>query len=311
MILRAVRLGVCLSGIAVQGRNGETNNYNSLGDLFKEFQEFKLGNSDFYNPFADLQVQESPISPSLRISSSNTPTADESTNDFLAKYDNKKETESDEEISLVQKQYGALKEQHPELSESELFDLETQQGLELLDDSTLKSTPDMVDIEYGDEFQGTFARRFGAVRSMLTELSCRSGTCVHSRKYTKALMDYGCNCYPRGKENLLAYEGLELWHYASRGKPIDEVDKACKQAFVNYKCFDYDRENEEMSDNMTCRAGIPFKFHMKNGEIICGPAKSPNYEKNKEQNQCKLAACQIERAFSYKVFDIIGSDPIG
>ena len=102
-----------------------------------------------------------------------------------SKYDNEKETDSDGEISLVQKQYGSLKEQYPELSESELFDLETQQGLELLDDSTLKSTPDMVDIEYGDEFQGTFARRFGAVRSMLTELSCRSGTCVHSRKYTR------------------------------------------------------------------------------------------------------------------------------
>ena len=164
------------------------------------------------------------------------------------------------------------------------------------------------------------ARRFGTVRSMLTELSCRvpGGKCQHTRKYLKALAGYGCNCYSSEPTNgVQATRNTNptnrLWHFESNGKPLDAVDQACKEAFRSYKCFKRDITNNLLTDvSENCTENIGFKFHMNNNKIICGPSRNPEYKFNQDKRHtCKLAACQIERNFSYKIFKIIGGDPIG
>lgn len=183
------------------------------------------------------------------------------------------------------------------LTPEEIFDQETYSGLEDLDED-IEPTPDLVDIDYGDESEANaYARSFSNVRSMLTELSCRVGKCVHTRKYSKALSGYGCNCYTKDKANTSKKDSL--WFFNSRGRPLDAVDQACRLAYRTYKCFDIDVRNSEITDKEVCKQGIKFKFHMKDGKIICGPVGNPEYKNKPNLNSCKLAACEIERDFSY------------
>jgi len=94
----------------------------------------------------------------------------------------------------------------------------------------------------------------------------------------------------------------------SRGEPVDEVDDACKEAYKRYKCIEADFNAGLISDDSVCGGGMFFEYHINgNNEITCGPESDPNYAADPAANGCKLAACEIEKAFSERVYVTIGN----
>lgn len=144
------------------------------------------------------------------------------------------------------------------------------------------------------------------IKNMLEELSCAAGQCVSYKGYQRILRDYGCNCFPEDEN--AEWDGIAIYQFESHGEPVDELDSACKEAYKRYRCFTHDVDNGLLSDATSCMPGMEFEFHMSSNEIICGPPEDPEYALNSDLNGCKLAACEIERAFSYRVFNIVGNE---
>ena len=62
-------------------------------------------------------------------------------------------------------------------------------------------------------------------------------------------------------------------------------------------------------ESLTCYEGQIFRYHIDiSGNIICGAENNIEYATTPNQG-CKLAACQIERAFAYDVFPFL-LDPV-
>lgn len=162
---------------------------------------------------------------------------------------------------------------------------------------------------------GPGLRHSGQMRQLIYTLVCGDDpNCAYTPgRFFKALHNYGCNCYP---DNFAAQNPMddtpELFnHMGANGKPIDSIDRACLEVHDAYKCMIQDYEmgllNQEAGDG--CYHGVNFAYHTDtNGDIICGPSSNPNYANN-DKNGCRLAACEIERAFAYKVKDDL-ADPI-
>jgi hypothetical protein len=156
-----------------------------------------------------------------------------------------------------------------------------------------------------DGFPGV--RGLKTVKNMLADLSCANGNCVDQKEYQKTLRGYGCNCFSNDAN--ADWEGMAVWHFTSRGEPIDELDTACKEAFKRYKCLEQDFSSGSLSDESTCMPGMLFDYHMNaSGEIVCGPEDNPEYANDAANHSCKLAACEIERAFSMRAFAAIGNE---
>jgi len=148
-------------------------------------------------------------------------------------------------------------------------------------------------------------RGLKTVKNMLVDLSCHAGSCVNHKDYQKTLMDYGCNCFSMAMAD--DWEGMSVYHFTSRGEPVDDLDSACKEAFKRYKCLEQDFSSGQLSDDDTCSPGMLFDYHLDaNGNIVCGPEDNPEYASG--NNGCKLAACQIEREFSNKAYAIVGNE---
>jgi len=153
-------------------------------------------------------------------------------------------------------------------------------------------------------------RSLRIIKNMLADLSCQAGNCVAHKEFRDALRGYGCNCFSRDPN--MEWNGSSIWHFTSRGEPVDEVDDACKEAFKRYKCLEQDFSSGLLSDDSLCSVGMEFEYHMNgNNEITCGPADNPEYAIEPERHGCKLAACQIERAFSQRIFSSIGNEVNG
>merc|ERR1719220_227565 len=102
------------------------------------------------------------------------------------------------------------------------------------------------------------------------------------------------------------WDGMAVWNFASRGEPVDELDSACKEAFKRYKCLEQDFASGQLTDEATCQPGMLFEYHLDAaGNIVCGPEGNPEYASG--DNACKLAACEIERAFSMRAFAVVGN----
>ena len=153
-------------------------------------------------------------------------------------------------------------------------------------------------------------RSLRIIKNMLSDLSCQAGNCVNHKEFRDALRGYGCNCFSNDPN--MEWDGNSIWHFTSRGEPVDEVDDACKEAFKRYKCLEQDFTNGLISDDTICSVGMDFEYFMSdNGEIICGTVDNPEYANQPERNGCKLAACEIERAFSLRIFNSVGNEVTG
>lgn len=153
--------------------------------------------------------------------------------------------------------------------------------------------------------EGGIGRGLKTVKNMLADLSCANGGCVDQKEYQKTLRGYGCNCFSMSAN--ADWEGMAVYHFSSRGEPIDELDNACKEAFKRYKCLEQDFSNGSLTDDTTCMPGMLFEYHINGaGEVVCGPQDNPEYASG--DNGCKLAACEIERAFSTRAYAVIGNE---
>lgn len=160
---------------------------------------------------------------------------------------------------------------------------------------------------FAEEISTPAPRSLKMIKSMLTDLSCAAGSCVDSKEYQKVLRDYGCNCFSNNPN--MEWDGVAVFHFVSRGEPVDEVDNACKEAFKRYKCLEADFSSGLLTDNSSCSAGMFFEYHISSdNELICGPPSDPNYSSDLSANGCKAAACEIEKAFSMRVYNEIGNE---
>jgi len=151
---------------------------------------------------------------------------------------------------------------------------------------------------------GGLTRGLKTVKNMLADLACANGSCVDQKEYQKTLRGYGCNCFPMDSND--EWDGMAVWNFASRGEPVDELDSACKEAFKRYKCLEQDFASGQLTDEATCQPGMLFEYHLDAaGNIVCGPEGNPEYASG--DNACKLAACEIERAFSMRAFAVVGN----
>lgn len=149
------------------------------------------------------------------------------------------------------------------------------------------------------------------VKVMLFQLMCgQQNDCRLSRQFfIDLLTNYGCNCYPTSHEAISAIDPNNSWlHMAYKGQPIDELDQACLDVYNSYKCMFMDHEAGRINQigKYGCYKGMTFRWHFDtNGEIQCGRPSNLNYYNT--EDDCRLAACQIEKNFVYKVQNFLNS----
>lgn len=168
----------------------------------------------------------------------------------------------------------------------------------------------------------TLGRNHVDVRSILHRLVCGAGgPCPHPKQsFLNALVDYGCNCYPESAKKQSPINYKQTWyHMAAQGPPVDELDQACLEVHQAYMCMFIDYENgdiiqlggdnkEDRGHDLGCYAGIEFAYHIVvnddgDEEVICGTSKNPNYQNG--EDDCRLVACEIEKAFALKVIPML------
>jgi len=165
-------------------------------------------------------------------------------------------------------------------------------------------------------------RHSAQTRSMLHALVCGDDpNCPYEeRDFFRAVKYYGCNCYSL-KKTAIIDENKKWYHMDHQGAPIDAVDKACLDVANAYKCMFEDEQNGNLTqkphkhtfdsngEDLTCYEGQSFKYRIKEGgDIRCGPSNNKEYAKD-DTNGCRLAACNIERAFAYTVAPFL-QDPV-
>ena len=121
----------------------------------------------------------------------------------------------------------------------------------------------------------------------------------------RSIKDYGCNCYQMNKR-LITDDGGKFLLPKSNGQPIDLLDQACHDLNQRYKCFVLDQKNYELEASCTYKSR--YRFHINNGEIVCGTENDPNYSNSGDF--CSLALCEMDREFAYKIAPIL-ADPFG
>lgn len=169
---------------------------------------------------------------------------------------------------------------------------------------------------------GPQARSSYTVRTMIWNLCLRNDICsaavhkkLNSKDFLAFLIDYGCNCYPTSASLPATPDQRKTWyHHTFLGAPIDDLDQACLDTSENYKCMlmDYDNQQIFQDGKHGCYAGQAYNyfFDEDSGMIQCGTKKNPNYSTGKSANDCRLAACQIERDFAYRTLEIMNYDPV-
>jgi len=98
----------------------------------------------------------------------------------------------------------------------------------------------------------------------------------------KQLKRYGCWCWVNGKE-----DGRTLTQ--GLGKPVDEVDSACKRLFQCYQCAQKDF-GEGSCDYVTTRYDKKQTMDLTTGEksIVC----------NEDEGTCERSLCECDRQFA-------------
>lgn len=101
----------------------------------------------------------------------------------------------------------------------------------------------------------------------------------------KELKRYGCWCWVNGKE-----DGRTLTK--GTGKPVDEIDSACKRLFQCYQCAEEDFGGQGACDYVTTRYDKSQEFDPITGEkeIVC----------NEPANTCENSLCECDRQFAYE-----------
>lgn len=129
------------------------------------------------------------------------------------------------------------------------------------------------------------------------------------------LIDYGCNCFPSKSASVSPLNSSKTWyHHQFNGTPIDELDQACLDVFLGYKCMFMDVEEAALTQGGPhgCYKGITYNWYFdenNSNKVMCGRPANPNYSTTNDG--CKLAACQIEIKFAEKVLELIDFDPVG
>jgi len=149
-----------------------------------------------------------------------------------------------------------------------------------------------------------YSRAFLHVRHMLTSLACyhweRSSVknCPYNQlRYFKALRNYGCNCYPDNHDTVNLFTGGTLWVLGINGAGIDDVDKACQNAYHRYNCYEMDG----------CFKGTAYRYFVDEaGDIQCGTETDVDYASNPEKFKCELASCRVERTLTETLYPLIG-----
>jgi len=119
----------------------------------------------------------------------------------------------------------------------------------------------------------------------------------------RAIKNYGCNCYNENKRQVNE-DGGRTFYPKSNGQPIDQLDQACYALNQHYKCFVLDQNNFELESSCDYRSN--YRWHIDNGEVVCGTKNDPNYSNSGDF--CRLALCEMEKEFAYKVAPIL-ADP--
>ena len=168
---------------------------------------------------------------------------------------------------------------------------------------------------------GPQARSSYTVRTMIWNLCLRNDICsasvhkkLNSKDFLAFLIDYGCNCYPSSAALPATPDQRKTWyHHTFLGAPVDDLDQACLDASENYKCMlmDYDNGSIEQDGKHGCYNGQAYNYFIDdNNQVQCGTKKNIDYKQGKSANDCRLAACQIERDFAYRALEIMQYDPV-
>jgi hypothetical protein len=173
-------------------------------------------------------------------------------------------------------------------------------------------------------------RRSNLVASMTHQVICNTfhagqDPCpVRAVDVLRALRQYGCNCYSENADVVHQNAGTGgnpsrmEWHMGANGAGIDDLDVACGNLHKAYNCIVMDHADGILNDprpdsdlaSQNCGKTTTFNYHVDvNGDIVCGPsANNANWVARDDKN-CQLAACEIEREFAQLAAQFIGSDP--
>lgn len=149
----------------------------------------------------------------------------------------------------------------------------------------------------------------------------RIGKCPVLNKHVRSMLrNYACNCFPENYDaepQTTNSKAKPSWHMGANGKPVDEIDAACRRLRDRYTCITFDVENEVLAhpdpsspDNQDyCGRLTTYEYHIDaDKEIICGPETNPEYAANNPEDECRKAVCNIERQFADEVFTHIGDN---
>lgn len=113
---------------------------------------------------------------------------------------------------------------------------------------------------------------------------------VLKEKYYFNFIDYGCHC--------LASDKLQ------RGKPVDEIDAACRQHAKCYLCnkMDYDGKmnNDKKPKPMKCQPSRTIY----NYNVTKTDEGEVQINCNNELNTCQRSVCECDKRFAYRIRDL-------
>lgn len=156
------------------------------------------------------------------------------------------------------------------------------------------------------------------LKTMLWMVCQRNDKCKNSMdkdQFLELLKDHGCNCFPSKAAKPAATDADKIWyHHKNNGIHVDELDFECQKVAQAYTCMDLDSSAGDLVQvgKHGCYHGMVFDYHFDNKELICGPRHNVDYL-NKEQyreQDCKQAACEIERNFAIRALEIMDWDPV-
>lgn len=115
------------------------------------------------------------------------------------------------------------------------------------------------------------------------------------------LLKHGCYCHAMGASAVGSRNGYH-------GPPLDELDALCRDLWRSQKCMNHE-ESDADNENCPIDAGYPWDDVLgDNGEpeVACGRSENDRWMK-RDENQCDIKVCELEKEFAFKVKDLIAS----
>ena len=142
-------------------------------------------------------------------------------------------------------------------------------------------------------------RKLNQIWNMLYHIEPSFNSEPDSRQF---ILKHGCYCHASGASPVGSRNGYH-------GAPLDELDALCRDLWRSQKCLNHE---ESDADDEKCPTTVAYAFE-KNGDkdnndasIACGRASSDRWM-NKDEHQCDIKLCELEKEFAYKVKELIAS----